>query len=75
MLDYPIICAIFRIIEANGNRTPLTYNQFQCIIETMDPPPVAEMEISPELLKVATTPLTDDHEDRFGVPSLDELRR
>ncbi|XP_031635667.1 cryptochrome-1-like [Contarinia nasturtii] len=63
-----------KIIEANGNRTPLTYNQFQCIIETMDPPPVAEMEISPELLKAATTPLTDDHEDRFGVPSLDELR-
>lgn len=65
----------FRIIEINGNRTPLTYNQFQCIVESMDPPPVAEMEIPSELLHRATTPLTDDHEDRFGVPTLDELGR
>lgn len=66
---------IHRIIEANGNRTPLTYNQFQCIIESMEPPPVAEMDISPELLHNATTPVSDDHEDRFGVPTLDELGR
>lgn len=39
----------------------------------MDPPPVAEMEIPSELLQLATTPLTEDHEDRFGVPTLDEL--
>lgn len=69
-------CAfIQRIIEKNGDRTPLTYNQFQCIIESMDRPPVAEMEIPMELLRHATTPLTDDHEDRFGVPTLDELGR
>lgn len=66
---------IFRIIEANGHRTPLTYNQFQCIIETMDPPPAAETEITQEILQSATTPLVDDHEDRFGVPTLDELGR
>lgn len=41
----------------------------------MDPPPVAEMQIPPELLLRATTPLIDDHEDRFGVPTLDELGR
>lgn len=41
----------------------------------MDPPPVAEMEISPQLLQRAKTPLTDDHEDKFGVPTLDELGR
>lgn len=64
-----------RIIEQNGNCTPLTYNQFQCIIESMDPPPVAEMEIPAELLQHAMTPLTEDHEDRFGVPTLDELGR
>lgn len=64
-----------RIIEQNGNCTPLTYNQFQRIIESMDPPPVAEMEMPAELLKHAITPLTDDHEDRFGVPTLDELGR
>lgn len=41
----------------------------------MDPPSVAEMEIPAELLQHAITPLTDDHEDRFGVPTLDELGR
>lgn len=41
----------------------------------MDPPPVAEMEIPAELLQNVMTPLTDDHEDRFGVPTLEELGR
>lgn len=74
-LHCSIVFPFRRIIEANGNRTPLTYNQFQCIIESMDSPPVAEMEIPAELLEHATTPLTDDHDDRFGVPTLDELGR
>ncbi|CAG5018070.1 unnamed protein product [Parnassius apollo] len=62
-----------KIIECNGGKAPLTYHQFQAIIASMPPPPPAEAMISMQALNGATTPLTDDHDDRFGVPTLEEL--
>lgn len=62
-------------MEKNGNRAPLTYNQFQCIIETMGPPPNAEVCIPNELLQTVKTPIADDHDERYGVPTLNQLGR
>lgn len=39
----------------------------------MDPPPQAEHTITGETLGNARTPLHDDHDERYGVPTLDEL--
>ncbi|CAH0747383.1 unnamed protein product [Diatraea saccharalis] len=39
----------------------------------MPPPPPAEATLSAQTLNGATTPITDDHDDRFGVPTLEEL--
>lgn len=64
---------IFRIIERNGGKAPLTYHQFQALIASMPPPPPAEVTITPQMLNGATTPITDNHDDRFGVPTLEEL--
>lgn len=61
------------IIERNGGKAPLTYHQFQALIASMPPPPPAEAAISARMLNGAITPLTDDHDDRFGVPTLEEL--
>lgn len=63
----------YRIIERNGGKAPLTYHQFQALIASMPPPPPAEKAISAQMLNGAITPLTDDHDDRFGVPTLEEL--
>ena len=63
----------YRIIERNGGKAPLTYHQFQALIASMPPPPPAEAPISAQSLNGATTPVTDDHDDRFGVPTLEEL--
>lgn len=41
----------------------------------MDPPPHAVPAVAPETVVSSTTPTSDDHDDRFGVPSLDELGR
>lgn len=41
----------------------------------MPPPPPAEPAISAQTLNGATTPVSDDHDDRFGVPTLEELGR
>nr|XP_021201222.2 cryptochrome-1 isoform X1 [Helicoverpa armigera]XP_021201231.2 cryptochrome-1 isoform X1 [Helicoverpa armigera]XP_049698225.1 cryptochrome-1 isoform X1 [Helicoverpa armigera] len=62
-----------QIIERNGGKAPLTYHQFQALIASMPPPPPAEAPISAQMLNGATTPLNDDHDDRFGVPTLEEL--
>ncbi|XP_026485074.2 cryptochrome-1-like isoform X1 [Vanessa tameamea] len=61
------------IIERNEGKAPLTYHQFQALIASMPPPPPAEPAITAEMLNGAVTPLADDHEDRFGVPTLEEL--
>ncbi|KAM3966799.1 cryptochrome 2 isoform 2-T2 [Aphomia sociella] len=62
-----------KIIERNGGKAPLTYHQFQALIASMPPPPPAETTITPQMLNGITTPITSDHEDRFGVPTLEEL--
>uniref|UniRef100_A0A182T2J5 Photolyase/cryptochrome alpha/beta domain-containing protein n=1 Tax=Anopheles maculatus TaxID=74869 RepID=A0A182T2J5_9DIPT len=62
-----------RIIEKNGGRAPLTYHQFQAIIASMDAPPQPEASITLDVIGKATTPQYDDHDDKYGVPTLEEL--
>ncbi|CAK1548546.1 unnamed protein product [Leptosia nina] len=61
------------IIERNGGKAPLTYHQFQALIASMPAPPPAETAVSMKTLNGATTPIFPDHDDRFGVPTLEEL--
>ncbi|XP_041974732.1 cryptochrome-1-like [Aricia agestis] len=61
------------IIERNGGKAPLTYHQFQALIASMPPPPAAESTITKQTLNGAMTPILQDHDDRFGVPTLEEL--
>ncbi|KAJ0181189.1 hypothetical protein K1T71_003274 [Dendrolimus kikuchii] len=62
-----------KIIELNGGKAPLTYHQFQALVASMPPPTPAEPTINTQTLNGAVTPLTNDHDDRFGVPTLEEL--
>eukprot|EP00092_Neocalanus_flemingeri_P051569 GFUD01060047.1.p1 GENE.GFUD01060047.1~~GFUD01060047.1.p1 ORF type:complete len:734 (-),score=124.37 GFUD01060047.1:143-2344(-) len=62
-----------KIIERNNNKAPLTYKQFQRIIEGMEPPPKPVPTLTLQMLGSAVTPLTDDHDEKYGVPTLEEL--
>lgn len=62
-----------KIIDQNGGKAPLTYHQFQAIVGTMGAPPHAEATVTGEYLNGAVTPLSDDHDERYGVPTLEEL--
>lgn len=66
-------CAPCRIIELNGGQSPLTYKRFQTLISRMEAVEVPAESITGELMGKCTTPLSDDHDDKFGVPSLEEL--
>lgn len=61
------------IIERNCGKAPLTYHQFLTIIACMGPPPMSEHPVTSKSLNGATTPLTDDHDEKYGVPTLEEL--
>lgn len=61
------------IIDRNGGIAPLTYHQFLTIIACMGPPPLAESAVTANLLNGAQTPLSEDHDEKYGVPTLEEL--
>lgn len=62
-----------RIIEKNGGRAPLTYHQFQTVIAGMEAPSIAETTITLNNIGKAMTPVNDDHDEKYGVPTLEEL--
>ncbi|KAG7255284.1 hypothetical protein CRUP_023640, partial [Coryphaenoides rupestris] len=62
-----------KIIELNGGQSPLTYKRFQTLISRMEPVEVPADAITADAMWKCTTPLSDDHDDKFGVPSLEEL--
>lgn len=41
----------------------------------MDPPPPAQPAVTPETVESSNTPTCEDHDDKYGVPTLDELGR
>ncbi|KAK6482689.1 cryptochrome-1-like isoform X4 [Huso huso] len=62
-----------RIIELNGGQPPLTYKRFQTLISRMKTLETPVESITVEVMGKCTTPVSDDHDDKFGVPSLEEL--
>lgn len=61
------------IIEKNGGKAPLTYHQFQTVVASMETPPLAEPTINQHFLNGAYTPIGEDHDEKYGVPTLEEL--
>uniref|UniRef100_A0A3B3ZDC6 Photolyase/cryptochrome alpha/beta domain-containing protein n=1 Tax=Periophthalmus magnuspinnatus TaxID=409849 RepID=A0A3B3ZDC6_9GOBI len=62
-----------KIIELNGGQPPLTYKRFQTLISRMDPPEMPVDALSDTLMGRCVTPISEDHGDKYGVPSLEEL--
>ncbi|XP_061781180.1 cryptochrome-1-like isoform X2 [Nerophis lumbriciformis] len=62
-----------KIIELNGGQPPLTYKRFQTLISRLDPPEMPAETLSNSLMAHCVTPISDDHGDKYGVPSLEEL--
>ncbi|KAG7283464.1 hypothetical protein CRUP_035257 [Coryphaenoides rupestris] len=54
-------------------KPPLTYKRFQTLISRLDPPEPPEERLSGGAMGRCVTPLADDHSEKYGVPSLEEL--
>ncbi|XP_051964071.1 cryptochrome circadian regulator 3a isoform X1 [Xyrauchen texanus] len=61
------------IIELNGGQPPLTYKRFQTLISQMDQPKLPVETLSNTIMGSCVTPVSEDHGDKYGVPSLEEL--
>ena len=68
-----LIFSIYRIIEQNGGTAPLTYKRFQTVLASMEEPPPPVSPIDYTCLDGARTPVGDDHDELYGVPTLEEL--
>ncbi|CAI9734178.1 Hypothetical predicted protein [Octopus vulgaris] len=62
-----------KILDLNGGRPPLTYNKFQKILENMKMPPKPLDIITANDWGNCQTPLSSDHDDKYGVPTLEDL--
>ena len=62
-----------RILEKNGGKAPLTYHQFQNVVASMNPPQAPVPTVTANCIGNAYTPIQDDHDDVYGVPTLEEL--
>lgn len=73
VLTLSVLMSSRRIIELNGGQSPLTYKRFQTLISHMDAVEMPAESITAEIMGKCSTPLSEDHDDKFGVPSLEEL--
>ncbi|KAK5867716.1 hypothetical protein PBY51_012181 [Eleginops maclovinus] len=62
-----------KIIELNEGQSPLTYKRFQALINRMDAVELPAETITSEVIKECATPISEEHNEKFGVPSLEEL--
>ncbi|KAL3882844.1 hypothetical protein ACJMK2_029148 [Sinanodonta woodiana] len=62
-----------KIITENNGTPPLTFKRFQSILKTIGPPTKPVETVTLTTIGTARTPIENDHDDRYGVPSLEEL--
>ena len=62
-----------RIIQLNGGKPPLTYSHFIEIVSDMPPPPVPVPALHARMLGKSSSPISEDHDEKYGVPTLTEL--
>ncbi|XP_074533576.1 cryptochrome-1b [Halichoeres trimaculatus] len=64
---------LVKIIELNDGQPPVTYKRFQALISQMDPVEPPAETVTLDIINSCTTPISPDHDDKFGVPTLEEL--
>ncbi|CAG0924482.1 unnamed protein product, partial [Notodromas monacha] len=66
-----------KIIDKNGGQAPMTYRQFHSVLSQMDPPHPPAGTVTQEYLDrhcpKSVSPIDEDHDDKYGIPTLEEL--
>ncbi|XP_042588957.1 cryptochrome circadian regulator 5 [Cyprinus carpio] len=64
---------IDRIIDENNGKPPMTYVRFQSVVKDIGPPKKPVPAPTKEDMKGVSTPSSEDHEEEFGIPTLEDL--
>lgn len=64
---------IDRIIDENNGKPPLTYVRFQTVVKNIGPPKKPVPAPTEQDMKDVSTPLSKNHEEEFGIPTLEDL--
>ncbi|XP_074648763.1 cryptochrome-1-like [Tubulanus polymorphus] len=62
-----------QIISLNGKHAPLTYKRFQALLSKIGKPEKPHEIVTPHTIGRVFTPVSDDHDDHFGIPTLEKL--
>ncbi|XP_041917577.1 cryptochrome-2-like [Alosa sapidissima] len=62
-----------RIIELNNNSPPLSFKRFQALVQRLELPKRPLPTVSASQMDSCTTPVADNHDEFYSVPSLEEL--
>ncbi|XP_029576452.1 cryptochrome-2 isoform X1 [Salmo trutta] len=62
-----------RIIEMNNDMPPLTFKRFQAIVQRLELPKKPLPTVTRQQMDCCQTGVEANHDERYGVPSLDEL--
>ncbi|KAI7791236.1 Cry2b protein [Triplophysa rosa] len=62
-----------RIIALNGGQPPLTFKHFQTLVSSLAPPEPPAEPLNRELMRNCVTPVSQNHQQKYSVPLLDEL--
>ncbi|XP_071510483.1 cryptochrome-2-like [Diadema antillarum] len=62
-----------RVIKANGGKPPMTYQRMQGLLSKLGAPAEPEIIPSLEAFPNLRTPIRDDHDRVYGIPTLREL--
>ena len=60
-------------MTANEGKAPATYRQFIKLVSSMKPPPTPVPHVSAKIKNCGITPISEDHDDLWSVPTLSEL--
>ena len=60
-------------MQANEGKAPATYRQFIKLVSSMKPPPTPVPHVSAKIKNCGITPISEDHDDLWSVPTLAEL--
>ncbi|KAA0711739.1 Cryptochrome-1 [Triplophysa tibetana] len=62
-----------RITALNGGQPPLTFKHFQTLGSSLEPPEPPAEPLNRELMRNCVTPVSQNHQQKYSVPLLDEL--
>ncbi len=72
-LDFKDFFCFRRVLSKNDGKAPLTFKRFQSIVSSLETTPTPVSPVDYSSLGGARTPVGDDHDDQYGVPTLQEL--